>query len=123
MAEAFLQKYAGDRFNIYSAGYEPTEINPLTRKVMVEIGLDLSGQYAKNVKEYLGVMEFRYLIIVCEHAEKKCPRVFPGVLQRLYWPVEDPAALQGPEEQKLAKFREVRDQIEARIKLWLREMD
>lgn len=122
MAEAFLQKYAGDRFNIYSAGYEPTEINPLTRKVMAEIGLDLSGQYAKSVKEYLGVMEFRSLIIVCENADKKCPRIFPGVFQRLYWPFEDPAAFQGPEEQKLAKFREVRDQIEERIKLWLREL-
>jgi len=89
---------------------------------MAEAGFDLSGQYAKSVKKYLGVMECRYLIIVCDKADKKCPRIFPGVLQRLYWPFEDPAAFQGPAEQKLAKFREVRDQIEARIKLWLREI-
>jgi arsenate reductase len=123
MAEAFLKKYAGDRFEIYSAGFEPQDIHPLTRQVMAEVGLDLKGQYAKGVKDFLGVMDFRYLIIVCQKTEERCPRIFPGVLQRLYWPFEDPVAYQGPEEEKLAKFRQVRDEIEARIRLWLKELD
>jgi len=123
MAEAFLKKYAGDRFEIYSAGFEPQDIHPLTRQVMAEVGLDLQGQYAKSVEDFLGRMTFRYLIVVCQKAEERCPRIFPGVLQRLYWPFEDPAAFEGPEAEKLAKFRQVRDQIEARIKLWLQELD
>ena len=114
MAEAFLRKLAGDRFEISSAGFEPQEIHPYTRKVMEEIGLDLKGHYAKGVGEFLGKMYFPYVIIVCERANEKCPTMFPGFLHRLLWPFEDPAAFMGSEEEKLAKFREVRDQIEAR---------
>jgi arsenate reductase len=123
MAEAFLKKYAGDRFEVYSAGYDPRDIHPLTRQVMAEAGLDLKDQYAKGLKDFLGVMEFRYLIVVCQKAEERCPRIFPGIFHRLYWPFDDPVAFQGTETEKLAKFREVRDQIEARIKLWLKELD
>ena len=122
MAEAFLKKYAGDRFEIFSAGYESKEINPLTRKVMEEKGFDLTGQYSKGVEEFLGKMIFRYLIIVCEQAEKTCPKTFPGVLFRLFWPFDDPAAVQGSEEERLAKFRSVRDQIDQRIQMWLKEL-
>ena len=122
MAEAFLKKYAGDRFEVFSAGYHPKEINLLTRKVMEEKGFGLSGQYSKGVKEFLGKMNFRYLIVVCEETEKTCPKTFPGVLFRLFWPFDDPAAIQGTEEERLAKFREVRDQIDRRIKLWLQEL-
>ena len=67
-------------------------------------------------------MDFRYLIVVCEQAEKTCPKAFPGVLFRLFWPFDDPAGTQGTEEEKLAKFREVRDQIDQRIQSWLREL-
>lgn len=119
MAEAFLKKYGEDRFEIFSAGYEPREINPLTKQVMAEIGVDISDQYSKSVKEFLGKIDVRYLIIVCEKAEKTCPKAFPGVLVRMFWPFDDPAAESGPEEKKLAKFREVRDQIEDKIKSWL----
>jgi arsenate reductase len=121
MAEAFLKKYAGDRFEVFSAGYEPKEINPLTRQVMAEKGFDLGGQFSKGPGEFLGKMTFRYLIIVCAEAEKSCPRTFPGVLFRLFWPFDDPAAAKGTEEEKLTVFRRVRDQIEARIKDWLKE--
>jgi arsenate reductase len=122
MAEAFLKKYAGDRFEVFSAGYEPKEINPLTRQVMAEKGLDLSGQYSKGVGEFLGKMNFRYLIVVCGNTEKTCPKTFPGVFMRLFWPFDDPAAAQGAEEEKLAKFREVQDLIDRRIQLWLQEL-
>jgi arsenate reductase len=119
MAEAFLKKYGGDRFEVLSAGYEPKDINPYTKQVMAEAGIDISEQYSKSVKEFLGKIEVRYLIIVCGKAEETCPKAFPGVLVRMFWPFDDPAAAGGSEEEKLAKFREVRDQIEERIKSWL----
>ncbi len=122
MAEAFLKKYAGDRFEVFSAGYEPKEINPLTRQVMAEKGFDLAGHYSKGPGEFLGKVDVLYLIIVCAQAEKTCPKTFPGVLARFYWPFDDPAAAIGSDEEKLAKFREVRDQIEQRILQWLKEM-
>ena len=123
MAEAFLKKYAGDRFEVYSAGFEPTEINPLTSQVMAEMGLELAGQYSKGVKEYLGKINFAYVIIVCDRAEKTCPTAFPSISQqRLFWPFKDPVAFEGTEEEKLAKFREIRNQINRRILQWLDEL-
>ena len=119
MAEAFLKKYAGDRFEGFSAGYQPSEINPYAKQVMTEIGIDISAQYSKSVKEFLGKIDVRYLIIVCDKAEKTCPKAFPGVLVRIFWPFDDPAAEIGPEQKKLAKFRAVRDQIAEQIKSWL----
>jgi arsenate reductase (thioredoxin) len=122
MAEAFLKKFAGDRFEVFSAGYHLREIHPYTKQVMAEIGIAISDQNAKNVKEFLGHKDFRYLIVVCEQAEKTCPKVFPGVLIRMFWPFEDPVTFGGSDEEKLAKFREVRDKIAERIRLWLREL-
>jgi arsenate reductase len=121
MAEAFLRRYGDDRFEVYSAGLEPGVINPHVHRVMQEIGFDLAGQRSKDVTEYMGKMHFGYLITVCADAERRCPKVFPGVSQRLHWPFEDPAAFVGSEEETLEKFREVRDQIEQRIKAWLVE--
>ncbi len=121
MAEALLRKYGEDEFEAYSAGLEPKDINPYTNRVMEEVGVSLSGQYSKHVKEYLGKLHFGYLITVCDEAEQNCPTAFPGVSQRIRWSFEDPAAFVGSDEEKLAKFREVRDQIERRIKAWLEE--
>jgi arsenate reductase len=66
-------------------------------------------------------MAVRYLIIVCRGANEKCPRIFPGMLNRLFWPFDDPVAFEGPPAATLEKFRSVRDQIESRIKQWLQE--
>ena len=121
MAEAFLRKYAGDLFDVYSAGLEPAEIHPYTKQVMGELGIDLSGHTAKGLQQYLGEVHFAYLITVCSKADQLCP-IFPGMGQRLSWPFEDPAALEGSPEQKLEKFRQVRDQIEQRIQQWLTEL-
>ncbi len=123
MAEAFLKRYAGERFDVHSAGYGPKPINPYTIKVMEEAGFDLGGQYAKGVGDFLGQTDIRFFLIVCGQAEKTCPKVFPGVLTRLFWPFEDPAALSGTEAEKLAKFRAIRDQIDRRIQTWLEELD
>jgi arsenate reductase len=121
MAEAFLRKYAGGRFEAHSAGLEPKGLNPLTVKVMNEVGIDVSGQESKGVDAYLGKVLFQYLITVCDDADKNCPTVWPGVNRRMHWSFPDPAAFQGTEEDKLAKFREVRDLIEKKIKEWLAE--
>jgi len=119
MAEAFLKKYGGDRFEAYSAGLEPTSIDPNTERVMEEVGISLRGQYAKHVQEYMGKIHFSYLITVCDEAEKNCPTVFPGVGQRLHWSFSDPSAFAGSEAERLARFREIRDQIEQQVKSWL----
>jgi arsenate reductase len=121
MAEAFLRKYGGRQFDAYSAGMEPKGIHPYTERIMEEIEINISGQYSKSLKEYMGKTHFAYVIILCDEAEKNCPTTFPGIAQRLHWSFEDPASFVGPEDEKLAKFREVRDQIEQRIKAWLAE--
>src|SRR5215216_4996364 len=123
MAEAFLRKNAEDRFEAYSAGLEPKGLNPLTVKVMDEIGIDVSGQESKGVNTYLGKMLFQYLVTVCDDADKNCPTVWPGVHKRMHWSFQDPAAVNGTEEEKLAKFREVRDLIKEKIKTWLAEQE
>jgi len=122
MAEALLKRYTGDRFEIRSAGLEPGVLHPLTRRVMAEIGIDTASQYAKGLDQFLGKVEFDYLITVCDKAARNCP-FFPGAGIRLAWSFEDPAALaaSGDEAAALAKFRQVRDQIDARIQAWLRE--
>ncbi len=121
MAEAFLRKYGGDRFDAYSAGLEPTGIDPNTERVMEEVGVSLSGQYAKHLQEYMGKLLFSYLITVCDEAEKNCPTVFPGVGQRLHWSFADPSAFTGSDDERLAKFRQVRNQIEQQVKSWIAE--
>jgi arsenate reductase (thioredoxin) len=118
MAEAFLRQIAGDRFEVFSAGLEPTEIHPLTYEVMAEVGLDLAGQRSKSVGEFLGKVMFQYLITVCDDADKNCPTVWPGVVSRMHWSFEDPAKFTGTLADKLEKFREVRDQIQQRILDW-----
>lgn len=121
IAEAFLRKYGSDRFEAHSAGLEPKGLNPFTVKVMQEIGIDVSWQTSKGVDTYLGKTLFQYLVTVCDDADKNCPTVWPGVSNRMHWSFQDPAAAEGTEEEKLAKFREVRDLIEVKIKEWLAE--
>ena len=120
MAEALLRRHGGARYEVYSAGIEPGVINPFTVRVLGEIGIDASGQWAKPLSFFFGKMHFDYVITICSNAEERCP-VFPGRAIRLHWPFEDPAAVMGSDEEKLAKFRAVRDQIEACIVAWLKE--
>ena len=116
MAEAFMKKYAGDLFEVHSAGIEPKGVNPYTVRVMEEAGIDISGYQSKGVRQYLGHVNFGYVVTVCDHAEENCPTVFLTQGKHLHWSFEDPAAFQGTEEQTLQKFSQVRDQIEKRIK-------
>ncbi len=120
MAEAFLREYAGDQFEVYSAGLNPAPIHPLVYEVMAEEGISLEGHVSKGIKEFLNTMHFGYLITVCAKAEAQCP-IFPGVGERLYWPIEDPVPFEGTKQEKLEKFRASRDQLKERILTWLQE--
>ena len=119
MAEAFLHHYAGDRFEVLSAGLVPTQVHPLTRQVLTETGLDPSRLRAKGLKDVLGRVRIHYAIIVCDQAEEDCPHLYPFAFQTLYWPFDDPAQAEGSKEERLRIFRAVRDQIAYRVRAWL----
>ena len=117
MAEGLLRQVGTDRYEVFSAGTNPSLVRPEAVAVMREIGIDISGHRSKSVDEFAG-QELDLVITVCDHAKESCP-VFPGTTQRLHWPFEDPAAVAGSEEQRLAAFRSIRDQIRARIQRFL----
>lgn len=123
MGETLLRHIAGDRFNAYSAGTDPKGINPIAVQVLEEIGVNTEGVRSKHVAELLGKLTFDYVIIVCDSANESCPRTSPGMLNRLFWPFDDPPAFQGSEAARLEKFRAVRDEIRARITQWVAERD
>ena len=123
IAEAFLRHYAGNNFDVQSAGLEPKGINPYTVRVMVELGYDMSGHRSKNLREFMGYTHSRYVITLCSDADASCPRGLWSSGEKLYWPFDDPAAFEGSDEEKLAYFRKVRDQIEAKVLAWLEEIE
>ena len=118
MAEGFLRAMAGDRFEAGSAGTEKTSVNPLAIGVMAELGIDLGGHTSKLYAD-VASGAWDYLITVCDDANERCPWV-PGSVQRLHWSFPDPSRAVGTEEQRLAVFRRVRDQIQERLTDWLR---
>src|SRR5208337_5221120 len=121
MAEAFLNRLAGDRFEAESAGLEPAEINPLVIEVMKEIGIDISMHRTKSVFGlYKEGRLYRYVIPVCDEAAQVCP-IFPGFCTTLRWPFEDPAGFTGSREERLAKTRQIREQIRKRIEEFVGE--
>jgi arsenate reductase len=120
MAEAFLRALAGDAFEAFSAGSVPRDLDPLAIAVMAERGIDIGEQRPKGFQEFIGTAQFEHVITVCDRTEKDCP-MFPGKGAREYWPFEDPARAEGGREERLAKFREVRDHIEARVRRFLVE--
>lgn len=116
MAEAYLRQFCGDEVEVESAGLDPTTINPFVVAVMAEDGIDLSGKKTQKVFDlFKSGKLFDIVVTVCEETlEGQCP-VFPGVTHRLHLPFGDPAGVVGDEAEKLAKIREIRDQIRARI--------
>ena len=120
MAEGFLRKYQGEKFAAASAGTEPKpQVHPLAVAVMKEIGIDISQQRPRDIKEFLGKAPVRHVLIVCDNANQSCPRVWPGTFSRTFMPFDDPAAASGSEAEKLAVFRRVRDEIEQAMKKWV----
>ena len=118
MAEGFLNNRAGDRFEVVSAGSQPAEVHPLAVRVMEEIGIDISGQQAKSVMDFIDE-GFDYVITLCDHARKVCP-AFPGNYEKIHWDLEDPAKAEGTEEDKLAVFRQVRNRIGENIRKFIK---
>ena len=121
MAEAFLRHHGGNLFEVYSAGIDPKRINPLTYRVMAEVGYDLAGHTSKRLDNLTDKLKFDTLITVCDEADKNCPVGLVNADHRLHWSFEDPAAFAGSEEKRVAKFHEVRDLIEKRIIAWLKQ--
>ena len=117
MAEGLFPQAGGDRYEVFSAGTKPSQVRPEAVAVMREIGIDISSHRSESVDEFAG-QELDLVITVCDNAKESCPG-FPGTIQRLHWPFEDPAALAGSEEQRLAAFRSIREQIRARIQRFL----
>ena len=113
MAEGFARHFGGEQIEAHSAGVVPSRMNPLAVAVMREKGIDISGQYSKAFDETLA-RRMDLVVTVCGNADLGCP-VLPPEVKRVHWPLEDPAAVQGAEAEVLAKFQEIRDQIEARI--------
>ncbi len=113
MAEGLLREAANDRFDVYSAGTKPARVRPEAIAVMAELAIDISLQRSKSVNEFIG-QELDYVITVCDNANQTCPH-FPGTTARLHWPFEDPAAVEGTDDERKDAFRKVRDQIRARI--------
>ena len=122
MAEGWLRHLAGDRFEARSAGVEPGALSPFAVRAMAEVGVDISHHKAQGIKEYLGRWAVAYLIVVCGKASESCPRIWPGILDRFNWFFDDPAAVDGSDEEKLDAFRHVRDEIRDRIEVWLAEL-
>jgi arsenate reductase len=114
MAEGVLRHFGGDKFEVFSAGLEPSHVNKNAIKVMKEIGIDISKQRSKDVKDFLG-QYFGFLITVCSDADMRCP-IFPGVSVRLYWPFNDPPQTEEESEEILQEFRKVRDEIVVKFK-------
>jgi arsenate reductase len=126
MAEGFLRDIAGDRFEALSAGMEPSEgLHPLAVKAMAEVGIDISGQQPKPLRQYLGREWIQWLIVVCNKANESCPRIWPMLADenRLYWPFDDPAEAEGTEDERMAVFRRVRDEIRERLVGWLATLE
>jgi arsenate reductase len=117
MAEGFLRALAGDRVAVASAGTEATRVHPLAIRAMDEVGIDLRGHTSKTLDRFRS-QPWDHVITVCDSAAERCP-LFPGPARRLHWSFEDPSAVQGTEEERLAAFRRVRDQIQARLRQWL----
>ena len=118
-AEGLLRHEAGDRFEVFSAGTKPSSFRLEAIGVMNEIGIDISGHRSKSVDEFSG-RPFDFVITVCDNAKESCP-IFPGEAKRIHWSFEDPAAVEGPDEQRNAAFRKIRDQIHARLMVFLGE--
>jgi arsenate reductase len=119
MAEGWLRALGGDRFEVASAGTEATRVHPLAIATMDEVGVDLRGHESNTLDRFTGE-PWDCVITVCDHANESCP-VFPAASARLHWSFDDPSRATGADDERLAVFRRVRDEIGRRIRGWLAE--
>lgn len=109
MAEGLLRHDAGDRFEVFSAGTRPSQVRPEAIAVMRELAIDISGHRSKSIDEFRD-QAFDYVLTVCDNAKESCP-IFPGQTNRLHHSFDDPAAFEGSEQERLAGFRRIRDEL------------
>jgi arsenate reductase (thioredoxin) len=119
MAEGLLRREAGPSCEVFSAGTSPTRVRPEAIAVMHEAGIDISGHHSKSVEEFVG-QDFDYVVTVCDNARETCP-VFPAGTRSIHWSIEDPAENDGSEEERLAAFRRARDELQERLRAFVRE--
>lgn len=121
MAEGLLRHDSGERFDVESAGTKPSIVRPEAIAALKELGIDISGHHSKSVAEFDG-QRFDYVITVCDSARESCP-VFFDAAKRLHRDFDDPAALNGTDEERLALFRRVRDELRGYLGEFARTMD
>lgn len=122
MAQVYLSRALGDGFDVRSAGMHPAErVHPLTLRVLEEDGFDTSALEPTQARDYLGSLPVHTLITVCDAADRECPSIWPGARERLHWPFRDPATFEGSDEDTLAFFREIRDEIKSHVDRWVAE--
>lgn len=109
MAEGLLRHDAGVRFEVFSAGTKPSTVRPEAIAVMRELGIDISKQRSKSVQEFVD-QPFDYVLTVCDNAKESCP-IFPAKTVALHHSFQDPATVEGSEEERLSVFRRVRDDL------------
>jgi arsenate reductase len=124
MAEAYLKKIGGDKFEVESAGLEAGNLNPFAIEVMKEEGIDISNNQTNNVFDFFKQGKlYRYVITVCDkEASDRCP-IFPGMSEKINWSFSDPSSFNGTEEEKLQKTREVRDQIKKAVQDFVKQLE
>jgi len=122
MAEAFLNRLAGEKFEAESAGLDPKTLNPVVVDVMKEVEIDISGKKTNSVFDFLKQeRKYDFVVTVCDESSgERCP-IFPGKSVRLHWSFDDPSNFRGTEEEVTAKTRVVRDQIRSKIETFIRE--
>lgn len=120
MGEAYLRNLAGERFEVASAGLEAGNLNPLVVKAMEEIGISMTGHFAKKAQDFVDRGDhFDYVITVCDETNaERCP-MFPGKHERIHWSFPDPSAIAGSEAEKLAGIRPIRDAIGEKVKSFI----
>ncbi len=119
MAEGLLRHHGGSNFEVFSAGTLPSRVRPEAIQVMQEIGVDISGHWSKSVDEFTG-QHFDYVITVCDNAKESCP-LFPTTTKHIHWSLRDPANAVGSQDQRVAEFRRVRDELEMYLRRFVLE--
>lgn len=117
MAEALLAQLGGDTFEVASAGTHPKGVNPLTVRVLAKRGIDWSGATSKSIEEFLD-QRFDYVITVCDRAKESCP-VFPGATNDLHWGLDDPAEVEGTDEERFQAFEQTADELSTRLRAFV----
>lgn len=113
MAEGLLRSLGGDRFDVHSAGTIASQLRPEAIAAMTELGIDISAQSSKDLAPFLG-QSFDRVVTVCDEAKESCP-IFPGARSTAHWSIDDPAAVAGGDDERLAAFRRARDELRGRV--------